>query len=458
MTSISSVRTLASDDGLSKSLRARAMAAVGLAVLLSMLDYSAVNIAMPTISRDIQASNSAAIWVINAYQLTSLIALLPIATLGEKFGHARICRIGLVIFMVASALCAVSHTLPELAAARALQGLGGACILGVNAALIRHIYPAKYLGRGIALNGLLVALGVALGPSIAAVVLSVASWNWLFLINLPLGAAALYFAASSLPTTPKLPVTFDLSSTLLLSIGLGSIVMAGDSFAQDGSLRIALALLIIGLAGMVALIRLQASRPHPLVPVDLLTRPDFSVAFVTGFLAFVASNFFMISMPFNLTGVLHRGAVETGLIMTAWPVAIVVTAPIVGRLADRYPAALLTSLGMGVVSIAFLLLCLLPDNPSNLEIFWRIALAGGGFSMVQPPNNKAMLNAAPHHRIAGASGMISVSRLSGQTAGGMFVSLTLAFAHPAPTNTCLALASFVAAAGATLSLTRLFSK
>ncbi|MCB8883174.1 MFS transporter [Acidisoma cellulosilytica] len=111
----------------------------------------------------------------------------------------------------------------------------------------------------------------------------------------------------------------------------------------------------------------------------------------------------------------HRGPVETGLIMTAWPIAIVVTAPLVGRMADRYPAALLTSLGMLVVSIAFLLLRLLPLHPSDFDIAWRIALAGGGFSMVQPPNNKAMLNAAPKHRISGASGMISVSRLSGQT-------------------------------------------
>jgi DHA2 family multidrug resistance protein-like MFS transporter len=149
---------------------------VALAVLLSVLDYAVVNVALPSIAVSIHCSDSAAIWVTNAYQLVSLICLLPVAALGEKIGHARMCRIGLVLFVLASILCAISRTLPELAAARALQGLGGACIMGVNAALLRFIYPASRLGRAVALNGLIIGLGVALGPTIAAIVLAIGSW------------------------------------------------------------------------------------------------------------------------------------------------------------------------------------------------------------------------------------------------------------------------------------------
>jgi DHA2 family multidrug resistance protein-like MFS transporter len=446
------------EDGLPKPVRLRAMTAVALAVLLSVLDYTVVNIAMPNIARDVHATAASAIWVINAYQLANVIALLPVASLGEKFGHARLCRIGLVTFVGASLLCAVSQTLPELAAARALQGLGGACILGVNAALIRYIYPAKFLGRGIALNGLVIALGVALGPSVAAAVLSFANWKWLFLINLPLGAVAMYFAVTALPATPRTPVKFDGLSAVLLAIGLGGIVTGGDTIAQGGSALFAGTLLAAGLASMALLVRLQLSEPHPLLPVDLLARAGFAIAFSTGFLAFVASNFFIISMPFNLTNVLHRGPVETGLVITAWPVAIVLTAPLVGRLADRYPAAFLTSLGMLITGIGFLLLRLLPPHPTDLNIAWRIAVAGCGFSMVQPPNNKAMLTTAPKTRLSGASGMISVSRLLGQTAGGMLVALTLGFAHPAPTKTCLTFAALAAGLGALLSLSRVFAR
>ena len=447
-----------SQDGLPRPARQRAMFAVAMAVLLSVLDYTVVNIAMPEIARDLHTTNSAAIWIVNAYQLANLIALLPVATLGEKFGHARMCRIGLVMFVGASLLCAMSRTLPELAAARAIQGVGGACILGVNAALVRYIYPSSILGRGIALNGLIIALGVALGPSVAAAVLSLANWKWLFLINLPFGAVAFYFAMTSLPATPRRPVRLDILGVALLAAGLAGIVTGGDNFAQGNAPGLGIALLVMGGMAMVVLVKLQLNRSHPLLPVDLLARPGFSIAFITGFLSFVASNFFIISMPFNLTNVLHRGPVETGLVITAWPVAIVLTAPFVGRLADRYPAAFLSTLGMIICGTGFLFLRLLPAAPADANIMWRIAVAGVGFSMLQPPNNKAMLTTAPKHRIGGASGMISVSRLSGQTIGGMLVALTLGLAHPAPTNTCLALAAFTAYVAAGFSFLRVLAR
>lgn len=445
-------------EGLPKPARVRAMIAVAMAVLLSAVDYTVVNIAMPSIAHDVHTSNSAAIWIVNAYQLANLIALLPVATLGERFGHARMCVLGLLVFSAASLLCAMSQTLPELALARAVQGVGAACILGVNAALIRYIYPANLLGRGIALNGLTIALGVALGPSLAALVLSFASWKWLFLINLPLGAVAFYFAVTSLPRTPQSPVRLDLLSVMLLALGLSGIVMGGDNFAQGGGMAQGLGLILVGAVAMALLVRLQLTRANPLLPVDLLARSGFSIAFVTGFLSFVASNFFMISMPFNLTDVLHRGPAETGLVITSWPVAIVLSAPIIGRLTDRYPAAMLSTLGMVICGTGFLLLRLLPHDPSDINIMWRIYLAGTGFSMLQPPNNKAMLMTAPKQRISGASGMISVARLFGQTIGGMLVALTLGLAHPMPTQTCLALAAFVAYVAAGCSLSRVLAK
>ena len=444
-------------DGLPDSARLRAMAAVAMSVLLSVLDYTVANIATPDIAHDIHTSNAAAIWIINAYQLANLIALLPVATLGEKFGHARMCRMGLVIFVIASLFCATSHSLPELAIARAVQGLGGACILGVNAALIRYIYPASRLGRGIAVNGLVIALGVAIGPSVAALVLYFASWQWLFLINLPFGAVAFYFACTSLPQTPRTDAKLDLPSALLLALGLACIVIGGDRFAQGGGWQTTVGLCVTGCVAMILLVRMQLGRKHPLLPVDLLARPGFAIAFATGFLSFVATNFVMISMPFKLTDVLHRSPVETGLIITAWPIAIVLVSPLVGRLADRYPASLLSTLGMVVCGTGFLLLRLLPAAPSDPDIAWRIALAGLGFSMLQPPNNKSMLTTAPKSRISGASGMISVSRLSGQTIGGMLVALTLGLVHPEPTTTCLTFAALLAYVAAGLSASRVLA-
>lgn len=442
-------------DGLFGGARYRAMFAVAISVLLSVLDYAVVNVALPTIARDIHTSTSQSIWVVNAYQLASVISLLPLAAAGDRIGAARMCRIGLVLFIIASVLCAISRTLPELAAARALQGFGGACIMSVNAALVRYIYPAKELGRGIALNGLVVALGVALGPTVAAGVLSVAGWQFLFLINLPLGGAAFYFAMTALPRTPLSGGKFDYVSTVLIALAFGALIIGGDSFAHAASVGFAVTLLVVGTVSLAALVRRQIGRPDPLLPVDLLARPGFRAAFITGFLGFIASNFFIISMPFNLMEVLHRGPVATGLLITPWPVAIVVVAPFVGRLTDRYPASLLSTIGLVITASGFLLLRLLPHDPSNLDIAWRIAVAGAGFGLFQPPNNKAMITTAPARRTGSASGMISVARLLGQTVGGMLVALTLGLVAHGGTNACLALGSFTGYLAAGVSGMRL---
>jgi DHA2 family multidrug resistance protein-like MFS transporter len=442
-------------DGLFGAARYKAMFAVALSVLLSVLDYAVVNVALPSIAHDIHTSAASAIWVVNAYQLASVISLLPLAAMGDRVGHARMCRIGLVLFVIASLLCAASRTLPELAAARALQGFGGACIMSVNAALVRFIYPGSILGRGIALNGLVVALGVALGPTVAAAVLSISTWQWLFLINLPLGGAALYFAVTALPITPLIPGAFDFISTALLAAGLGSLIIGLDSFAHNSGVVLALGLLVLGSVSMAALVRRQLGRTDPLLPVDLLARPGFRAAFLTGFLAFVASNFFIIAMPFNLMDVLHRGPVATGLLITPWPVAIVLVAPFVGRLSDRYPAATLSTIGLCITGLGFLLLRIMPVAPSDLDIAWRIGVAGAGFGLFQPPNNKAMITTAPKARTGSASGMISVARLLGQTVGGMFVALTLGLVAHGATSTCLTFAFCTAFGAAAVSGTRI---
>ncbi|WP_428377284.1 MFS transporter [Lichenicoccus sp.] len=442
-------------DGLHGRARQRAMLAIALSVLLSTLDYAVANVALPTIAHDIHCTAADSIWVINAYQLATLIGLLPLASLGEIRGQDRICRIGLMVFIVASALCAASDSLPELAAARVLQGLGGACIMSVNAALVRAIYPQSLLGRGIALNGLVVALGVALGPTIASAVLSVASWRWIFLINLPLGGAALVFAFTSLPATLRGARRFDLSSATLSMLALGPLFIGLDRFAHHGAVGLSLVLIAVGGVCLAWLVRRQLRIGEPLLPVDLLRLGDFRTAFTVGILGFIASNLFIIAMPFFFEMNLHRSAVQTGLLITPWPLAIVAISPLVGRLADRHSAGFLSSVGLLIAAIGFTLLWQMPAAPSDFDIAWRIALAGSGFGLFQAPNNRAMLTAAPMHRSGGASGMIPVARLLGQTIGAMLVALVFGLLPVESARHCLAFGALVGMTGAVLSAARL---
>ncbi|HVH80360.1 MAG TPA: MFS transporter, partial [Stellaceae bacterium] len=202
------------EDGLPTPQRYWAMLTVGLAIMVSVLDSSIANVALPTIAGDMAASPSAAIWIVNAYQLTITMTLLPLAALGDIYEYRRVYRVGLVVFTVASLACALSHNIIELTAARVLQGLGAAGIMSVNAALVRFTYPRAQLGRALGINAVTVSVSAAVGPTVASMILSVGSWQWLFAINVQIGIVAL-LAMGSLPVTARGKHRFDFVGALL---------------------------------------------------------------------------------------------------------------------------------------------------------------------------------------------------------------------------------------------------
>ena len=175
-------------DGIPLPRRYGAIAAIALGVSLSVLDGTIANVALPTIAGDLRISPASSIWVVNAYQLAIVVSLLALSSLGDLIGYRKIYLGGLIVFTLASLGCVLSRSLAELTVARTVQGFGAAAVSSVNTALIRVIYPRRYLGRGMGINALVVAVSAAAGPTVAAGVLSVAPWPWLFAVNLPLGA------------------------------------------------------------------------------------------------------------------------------------------------------------------------------------------------------------------------------------------------------------------------------
>lgn len=442
--------------GLCGARRVKAMSAVLLALLLSILDYSVANVALPSIATDLHSDPSRAIWVINAYQLANLACLLPLAALGARIGFGRMSQIGIVLFFIASTACALSQNMLELTLARALQGIGGSCVMSVNIALVRFIYPHKLLGRGIAINGLFVGLGVALGPSIGSFILSVSSWPWIFWINLPLGGLAFILSSMALPETPRSSVKTDILGSLLT---VSSFVLTGiglDSL-MHGNSALGVSLSIGSIVSWVLLLRWQKNKAEPIVPLDLLKRGPFLIACFVGFSGFVASNLYIVAMPFTLTDAFHRNPATVGLLIAPWAIGVACMSFMVGKFADRFPASMLSSIGLLVTAVGFCLLWFLPSDASNTEIAWRTLLAGMGFGLFQPPNNRAIMVTAPPGREGGASGMLSVSRLTGQTTGALLVAgLFTVFPHPA--FICLGAAMCVAVSGAILSAARAMFK
>jgi DHA2 family multidrug resistance protein-like MFS transporter len=448
---------VSNSDGLPPPQRRWAMLAIGLAIMMAVLDGAIANVALPTIARDLRADPADSVWVVNAYQLVITMLMLPLASLGEIVGYRRIYRIGLAVFTLASLACALSDSLVVLTLARVVQGVGAAGVMSVNAALVRFIYPRRELGRGIGIIALVVASSAAVGPTVAAGILSVASWPWLFAVNVPLGIATL-FAARALPRVTRAARRFDVASALLNALFFGLLIVAIDSIGHGGrALYVVLAFAGAGLSG-VALVMRQLPQPSPLLPVDLLRIPLFALSITTSVCSFTAQMLAYVAIPFYFQDVLGRDAVSTGLLMTPWPMATAVVAPVAGRLADRYSAGILGMLGLFAFAAGLALLALLPDSPSVADIVWRMALCGAGFGMFQSPNNRAIVNSTPAERSGGASGMLGTARLLGQTTGAALVALMFGVAGAQATYWALGAAAVIALFAAAVSGSRLMGR
>jgi len=413
-------------DGLPLPLRYWAIATIALGVTMAVMDGAIANVALPTIARDLNTDAAFSIWIVNGYQLAIMISLLPLAALGEIIGHRHIYLAGMVLFTLASLACAFSQTFMELALARVMQGFGAAGIMAVNTAVLRFIYPHRLLGRGIGINALVVAVSAAAGPTIAAAILSLGRWPWLFAVNVPIGVVAVAIGRFALPHNPLSKRAFDYPSALLSASMFGLLIASIDA-AGHGENFAWFAAEVAGVALLVwLLVRRELSMAVPLLPLDLMRIPIFTLSVATSVCSFIAQMLALVSLPFFFQNKLGFTAVGTGLLMTPWALAIAAAAPVAGRLADRYPAGLLCSAGLIVFASGLLALAFLPDHPSIIGIVWRMALMGTGFGLFQSPNNRAMLSAAPRERSGGASGMLGSARLLGQTTGAALVALLFA--------------------------------
>jgi DHA2 family multidrug resistance protein-like MFS transporter len=442
-------------DGLPPRERAWAMVAVCAAIAMATLDTAITNTALPTIAADIGTDGASAVWVVNAYQIVVVAALLPLAALGDIVGHRRVYTAGLILFTLTSLACGLAWSLPSLVAARAAQGLGAAMVMSVNAALVRFIYPARTLGRGVGVNALVVAISFTFGPTVASGILSVTTWHWLFLINVPVGLAAVFIGLRTLPATKRAGHRFDPVAALLCA-GVFSLLITGlGTIAHGSSWLVTGAQWGIALACFWLLLRRQAGHPAPMLAVDLLRRPVFALSCVTAICSFGTQGLAFVSLPFFLQHVMGYDQVATGFLMTPWPAVVGVMALIAGRLSDRYPPGMLGGLGLALLCAGMASLALMPADTGTTGITWRMMLCGAGFGFFQSPNMKALLDSAPPQRSGGASGIAATVRLLGQSIGAALVALCLTVSHDRGPELALWLGAGFSAAGCIASFLRL---
>lgn len=448
-------------EGLPVAARRWAVVATWVGTLMASMDSNIANVALPAIAKDLHTTAAASIWVVNAYQLAVTMALLSFAALGDIFGYTRVYQCAMALFIVASLFCALAHSLPALIAARFLQGIAGAGQMATGTPINRTLYPPSQLGRAISNSALAVALSAAAGPTVAGAILAFGPWQWLFLINVPIGLIALGLGIRYLPRTAGTGHRFDVRSAVGSAFTFGLLVITIDGFGHGTSRTISLLELAGFLVAATLFIRRQRALAVPMLALDLFKRPVFSLSVTASVTSFVALGAVLVTIPFYFQDVLGFSPVHTGLLMTPWPLTVLLLAKPAGRLADRYPAGLVSTLGMVLLAAGLIALLFLPAAPTTLDVTWRMVLCGLGVGLFQSPNNRTMMGSAPLERSGAVSGILAMARTTGQAAGAALVALIFGLleratglhASPRGVSTALVLAiAFTIVAGISSSL------
>jgi DHA2 family multidrug resistance protein-like MFS transporter len=359
----------------------------------------------------------------------------------------------MAIFVAASLACAMSHSLAAIAVSRALQGFGGAGIVGVLHAVVRATYPMRLLGRGLGINSMFVASSQAAGPTVAAAILAAAPWPWLFGVNIPLGIAAIVIGARVLPWNEISKEPYDVKSAMLSAATFGLAILAIDSVSHGGNPYVAATAFAAAALLAPALVKRQLGRKTPFLPFDLFSNRVIPLSLVAAQAAFIGQVLAFVTLPFFLTAAGFT-QVQIGLAMTPWPLAIAATSPLAGILCDRYPPWLVGAIGLAMSTMGLLLIALLPSGAAEFDVIWRMALSGLGFGLFSPPNIRQIVAAAPKHRSGIVSGMIGTNRLIGQSIGAALAALVLNLAGTNANTVAMVLAASMTAIAACVSLAR----
>jgi len=416
------------DEGLPGRERGFAMAAVMIMATMAVFDGSMVNIALPQIAHALDISAGAAVWVSNGYLLSASMTLAIFAALASRIGFRPLFAAGLTVFTLASLGCALSSSLDMLIIMRVLQGIGAAATLSIGPAILRSVFPNRLLGRILGLNALMIATSTAVAPVLGGTILSAMSWQWLFAINIPLGIIAVILTLRVVPSNPaSTRQPFDTAGAILSAVALGALIMAAESFAHPGNDKLATAITygLTAIIAGVAFVWRQRRAPKPLLPLGMFASTRFTLAAFTSLASFVSQGITFVALPFLFQSVYGYSAFVSALLFTPWPLGIILAAPHAGRLADRYPAAIISTVGLAVFAVGLLLLAQLPAQPQVWDIGLRSFICGLGFGCFQSPNNREMLSNASRENSGYASGVLAIMRTFGQCLGAACVGVIL---------------------------------
>lgn len=437
--------------GLPPAQRRRAAITLRTAMAMSSIDSAIANVALPTIAADLGAPADLAVWVGTAFNLAIVVVLLPMAALADRIGPRRMFAIGITVFGLSSLSCALSPSMGWLIGSRAVQGVGSGMLMCLFGGTMRSIYPPHELARGFSLNAMTVALGSVTGPLIGAALLGVASWPWIFGVNVPICVAALA-GVRHLPQPPRHrapipPLDVIASATCFASLVIGLDMLLRHPVA-------AVLLLVLALVSGAVLLRRAAGQLAPMLPLDLLAIARVRYAVVASALTFGAQAGAFIALPFHFEHLHGYRHVDTAMALGAWALTLAVVSPASARMSERFSAARLAGTGASLMAVGLAVLAVLPVG-SPLPLAWAaMALGGMGFALFQTPNNREMIGNAPAHRFGAIGGLQALTRELARATGLAITAICLGASAAAGSRIALGAAAVLAAAAAGSNVVR----
>ena len=378
------------------------------------LDGSIVNVALPVMSSELNASMGDIEWVASIYLVVTCATILIFGRLGDMIGKVRIFQIGVILFTIGSLLCSISGTLPLLIGARVVQGLGSAAALANNQGIITESFPPDERGKALGFVSTFVALGSMTGPTLGGMILTVLPWTYIFLINIPVGVLSFLIGLRTLPNKkPAKPGRLDAKGSVLLLL---SILLLFGSFTllQNGvSLPIIIGI-IAGAVFLVLFIVVEKRMDDPLVPIGIFKNKMFSLNLFTMLTAFVAIGANNIIMPFYLQDARQFSPGMAGLLMTVIPLITAVMGPISGTMSDHIGSELPTMIGLIFTTVGLALMTMLGIDTTIAVIILFLAV---GSALFQSPNNSLVMGSVSRDELGLVGSLAGLVRNMGMSVG-----------------------------------------
>ncbi|AKN30200.1 multidrug MFS transporter [Clostridium carboxidivorans P7] len=391
---------------------------VVLMTFMACIDSSIVNVALPLMSKKLSASMASIEWVIVSYVMTICSIILIFGRLGDIKGKIKVFRWGIVIFTLASFMCGFSNNLVELVFFRIIQGIGAAAYMANNQGIITQVFPKNERGKALGILGSFAAMGTLIGPPAGGFIISIMEWNYIFLINVPLGIAAFILGLKVFPKSESNSEKIDMKGAVLFFIVVICLFTAltwGQKIGYNNPIIILGFLLSI--ISFVIFIKLEDKIDNPLLQLDIFENNVFSISLFCAFISFICLSASGILIPFYLQDTLKLTSRMAGVLMMVQPLIIAVLSPLSGNLSDKIGSEFLTFLGLIFTSMGFLLMSFLNEKSSIMLIIGFVSVIAVGNALFQPSNNSLIMSSVPRDKLGIAGSVNSLTRNLGQIFG-----------------------------------------